>query len=89
MADVPRALAALPMGILTIQEGYNVAKSTTDVAVASSSQFEAGAPQIEITPEMIEAGATVVWQSPIECPTEQDVHLMVKRILRVMTQARR
>ncbi len=44
--------------------------------------------EVEITPEMIEVGLAVVWGSPIDCPTEDDMRLMVRRVFSVMSKAR-
>jgi hypothetical protein len=44
--------------------------------------------EIEITPEMLEAGLAIVWRSPIDCPTEDDMRLMLTRLFTAMSKVR-
>jgi hypothetical protein len=46
-------------------------------------------PEIEITPQMIEAGLAVVWRSPIMDPTEEEMRAMTREVFSVMLRASR
>jgi hypothetical protein len=59
-----------------------------DTAVSDSTS-EAGAPEIEITPEMIEEGVRVLWESgAVENPNEDADRSLVQKIFVAMAALR-
>jgi hypothetical protein len=58
-------------------------------AAASDLTAEAGAPEIEITPAMIEAGVAVLWESgAVENPNEDADRSLVQKIFVAMAALR-
>jgi hypothetical protein len=49
----------------------------------------AEAPEIEITPEMIDAGVNCLWRSPIDEPSEDDLRVTAIKVFTAMFAARR
>jgi hypothetical protein len=45
-------------------------------------------PEVEITPEMIAVGVAIVWRSPIDYPTDENMGEMVTRVFLAMYRAR-
>jgi hypothetical protein len=56
-------------------------------AVSSTYTGEAGAPgtEVEITPEMIDAGTEIAWRTPIMEPDEALIRQMVRDIFSAMS----
>jgi hypothetical protein len=45
--------------------------------------------EIEVTPEMIDAGINILWGFPLDCPTEAEMKRAVKEVFLAMYSTRK
>jgi hypothetical protein len=63
-------------------------KCSSEPAESTDSAPEAGAPETEITPEMVEAGLEELWAHPITEPTEAEMRIAVTCVVRAALSSR-